>query len=137
MGEAQQEQEHQANKRRKQSLQLRVGDMVWLKLAGHFKTKRPSRKLDWKNLKYQVLQVVGPNAVKLNTPGRVHPVFNVNLLRLASSDPLPSQLQDDNEPEAIEVEGEAEYVVERILEERGRGNRKQYLVKWEGYPDPT
>jgi hypothetical protein len=137
MGEAQQEQEHQANKRRKQSPQLRVGDMVWLKLAGHFKTKRPSRKLDWKNLKYRVLQVVGPNAVKLNTPGRVHPVFNVNLLRLASSDPLPSQLQDDNEPEAIEVEGEAEYVVEGILEERGRGNRKQYLVKWEGYPDPT
>jgi hypothetical protein len=46
MGEAQQEQELQANKRRKQSPQLRVGDKVWLKLGDHYKTKRPSRKLD-------------------------------------------------------------------------------------------
>ena len=116
---------------------MRIGDKVWLKLGDHFKTKRPSRKLDWKNLKYTVLEVVGPNAVKLNTPGRIHLVFNVNMLRLASSDPLPSQPQDDNEPEPIEVDGEEEYVVEEIVEERGRGRRKQYLVKWEGYPDPT
>lgn len=46
MGEAQQEQELQANKHRKQAPQLRVGDKVWLKLGDHFKTKRPSRKLD-------------------------------------------------------------------------------------------
>ncbi|KAG9184899.1 hypothetical protein G6011_06845, partial [Alternaria panax] len=137
MGEAQQDQELQANKRRKQAPQLRVGDKVWLKLGDHFKTKRPSRKLDWKNLKYTVLEIVGPSAVKLNTPGRVHPVFNVNMLRLASSDPLPSQPQDDNEPEPIEVDGEEMYLVEEILEERGQGHRKQYLVKWEGYPDPT
>ena len=116
---------------------MRVGDKVWLKLGDHFKTKRPSRKLDWKNLKYTVLEIVGPSAVKLNTPGRVHPVFNVNMLRLASSDPLPSQPQDDNEPEPIEVDGEEMYLVEEILEERGQGHRKQYLVKWEGYPDPT
>ena len=46
MSEAQQEQERQANKRRKQPLQLRVGDQVWLRLGDHFKTMRPSRKLD-------------------------------------------------------------------------------------------
>jgi hypothetical protein len=45
MGEAQQEQELQANKRRKQSPQLRVDDKVWLKLGDHYKAKRPSRKL--------------------------------------------------------------------------------------------
>jgi transposase InsO family protein len=137
MGEAQQEQERQANQRRKQSPQLRVGDKVWLKLGDHYKTKRPSRKLDWKNAKYTVLEIVGPNAVKLNTPGRVHPVFNVNMLRLASSDPLPSQPQDDNEPEPIEVDGEEMYLVEEILKEKGDRQRKQYLVKWEGYSDPT
>ena len=137
MGEAQQEQERQANKRRKQSPQLRVGDKVWLKLGDHYKTKRPSRKLDWKNAKYTVLKMVGPNAVKLNTPGRVHPVFNVNMLRLASSDPLPSQPQDDNELEPIKVDREEMYLVEEILKERGKGRRKQYLVKWEGYSDPT
>jgi hypothetical protein len=49
-------------------------------------------------------------------PRRVHPVFNVSMLRLASSDPLPSQLQDDNEPEPIEIDREAYYIVEEILE---------------------
>ena len=29
------------------------------------------------------------------------------------------------------------YIVEEILEERGKGQRKQYLVKWEGYLDLT
>ena len=78
MGEAQQEQERQANKYRKQPLRLRVGDQVWLRLGDYFKTIRPSRKLDWKNLKYTVLELIGPNAVRLNTTRRIHPVFNIS-----------------------------------------------------------
>jgi hypothetical protein len=42
------------------------------------------------------------------------------MLRLALSNLLPSQLQDDNEPEPIEVEGEEMYLVEEILEERSK-----------------
>jgi hypothetical protein len=64
-------------------------------------------------------------------------VFNVNILQLALSDLLPSQLQDNNELEPIKVDREEMYLVEEILEERGKGRRKRYLVKWEGYPDPT
>jgi translation initiation factor IF-1 len=43
MGEAQQEQERQANRHRKQPVQFKAGDKVWLKLGDYFKTKRPSR----------------------------------------------------------------------------------------------
>jgi hypothetical protein len=64
-------------------------------------------------------------------------VFNVNKLRLAATDPLPSQPQDDTEPEPIEVDGEEEYLVEEILEERKRRKRKEYLTKWLGYQEPT
>lgn len=137
MGEAQQEQERQANKSRKQPPQFRVGDKVWLRLGDHFKTKRPSRKLDWKNLKYTVLEIVGPNAVRLDTPGRIHPVFNINSLRLAASDPLPSQVQDDDKPEPLMTDGEEEYLVEAIVNERLHRRKKQYLVKWIGYLEPT
>jgi hypothetical protein len=62
-------------------------------------------------------------------------VFNVSMLRLASSDPLPSQPQNNNKPEPIRIDREAYYIVEKILEERAKGCRKQYLVKWEGYLD--
>jgi hypothetical protein len=64
-------------------------------------------------------------------------VFNVSMLRLASLDPLPSQLQGDNKLEPIKIDREAYYIVEKILEERAKGCTKQYLVKWEGYLDLT
>jgi hypothetical protein len=51
------------------------------------------------------------------------------MLWLALSNTLPSQPQDDNEPEPIEVDREEMYLVEEVLEERGKGRRKQYLVK--------
>jgi hypothetical protein len=51
-------------------------------------------------------------------------VFNVNILRLAFSNLLPSQLQDGNELEPVKVDGKEMYLVEEILEERGKGRRK-------------
>jgi hypothetical protein len=51
------------------------------------------------------------------------------MLRLALSNLLPSQLQDNNEPEPIKVDREEMYLVEEILEKRGKGRRRQYLVK--------
>jgi hypothetical protein len=63
-------------------------------------------------------------------------VFNVNMLRLVSSDPLPSQPQDDYELEPIEVDGEEMYLVEEILEERGKvdmpapSSTDQYFVRF-------
>ena len=33
------------------------------------------------------------------------------------------------------IEGEEEYEIEAIVAHRGQGKRRQYLVKWAGYPD--
>ena len=137
MAEAQQEQERQANKSRREARSYRVGDKVWLRIDKQYSTGRESRKLDWKNAKYTVLEVINSHSVKLNTPPGPHPVFHVDRLRLASTDPLPSQTQDDTQPLPLRVNGEDEYVVEDIVAEqlkrRGRGWKLYYDVKWKGY----
>jgi hypothetical protein len=65
----------------------------------------------------------------------------VDLLWLASSDPLPSQKNDDTQPPSIMVNGEEEYIVEKILDKYHRRYRRghwlEYLVKWSGYAQPT
>ena len=37
-------------------------------------------------------------------------------------------------PAVVEADGTSHFEVESILASRGRGNRKQYLVHWKGYP---
>jgi hypothetical protein len=85
--------------------------------------------------------------MELNTPTGIHPRFHVELLRRASSDPLPSQQRDDEQPPPIleeqlgGEEGGEEYAVEEILRakttKRGRGVSRKALVKWQGYAEPT
>ena len=76
---------------------------------------------------FRVLRTVGANAFELDLPVtmKVHPVFNVSLLRLYHGVYSP--------PGPIIVEGEAEYEVECIVRHRQKGNRCQYLVRWKGY----
>lgn len=85
--------------------------------------------------------IVGSRAVKLDTPPGIHPVFHVDLVRLAATDHLPSQQTDDVQPLAVVVDDHEEYVVEKITDERrrrvGRGWRQEYQVKWQGYVRTT
>ena len=70
---------------------------------------------------------VGANTFKL-TPAAtmwVHPVFNISLLRPYQGYYTP--------PGPIEVEAEAEYEVDKIIQNHGNGRRWQHLVQWLGY----
>jgi transposase InsO family protein len=134
--------EEAANRRREPARRYKVGDEVYID-ARNIKTLRPMKKLDWKNFgPYPVEEVVGPHAYKICLPAsmRIHPVFNVNLLRPNPSDPVPGQTHDPSPP--VEVDGLEEWEVEDILdsrwERRGRGRpRLKYTVKWTGYDQPT
>jgi hypothetical protein len=139
MAAAQERQEEYANRTRQVAEQFRVGDKVWLRLK-NIKTDRPSKKLDWRNAKYEVTELVGSHACRLNTPPGIHNVFNVMLLKRAGDDPLPSQSQDDVQPPAIttdDPDSEEEWQVEEILQSKQTRRGTKLLVKWTGYARPT
>ena len=138
---AQQDHEYYANISRSPSYRFRPGDKVWLHL-GNIKTTRPSKKFDWIHAKYEVIEPIGSHAYRLNTPKGIHNVFHISLLRPVSNDPLPSQFKTDVQPPAIAGENNHdEWYVEKIMKtrnvKRGRGVKKEVLVKWTGYNVPT
>ena len=97
--------------------------------------------MDWKNAKYTITELISTHAVHLDMPTGIHSIFHVDLLRPAVTDPLSSQASDDMQPPAVMVDGEEEYDVEEILDEKytkqGRESQFKYKVKWTGYTQPT
>ena len=88
---AQARQEEQANRNRMPARRFGIGQFVWLD-SRHIKTLRPQKKLDWKHLGlFQIKKIISSHAYELDLPAsmRIHPVFNVSLLRPAGEDPLP------------------------------------------------
>ena len=134
---AQQVQETSTNRRRQQAPSFKVGDKVWLNLK-NIRTNRTMKKLDAKHAKYTILEIVGSHSYRLDTPPGIHDVFHSQLLRSASYDPLPSQAQDDSQPQPQLVGDEEEYDVEEVLDEKLlRQGRRKLLVKWKDYARPT
>ena len=143
MASAQQRMEDNANQKRSQAQTLKPGDLVWLNLK-NIQTPRPKKKLSWLNAKYRVTKTISPHVVELDVPPGIFNKFHVDLLKRASDDPLPSQKVDDSQPPPLIPAAQrrpAMWEVERImraeLRPRGRGHRRDVLVKWRGYEKPT
>ena len=85
---------------------------------------------------FTILGRVGKVAYRLDLPegmNRIHPVFHVSKLK-----PYKASGRVQPPPVPIEIEGELEYEVGRILDKRinKRSRRRdsvEYLVKWLGY----
>ena len=108
---AQNEMERRENKLKKDGLQLKEGDKVWLNTK-NLKTKRPSRKLDYTKIgPFRIEAVVRPVNYQLELPknSKFHPIFHVSLLEKAS-DNIPIATTLDYKPEEEDI-----YEVEKIL----------------------
>ncbi|THG99573.1 hypothetical protein EW145_g7239 [Phellinidium pouzarii] len=67
---------------------------------------------------------------------KVHPVFNVVLLKPANKPVFESQ-RAPTPPPPVVLDNEEEYEVDKILDSHIHRGKLQYLVKWTGYMDPT
>jgi hypothetical protein len=122
--------------RRKKIPPFSVGDEVWLD-ARNIRTKRTSKKLDHKRLgPFPIIEKVSSHAFRLGlTPSmsKLHNVFHVSLLEPTNKSSIPNRRQDP--PPPVEIAGEDEYEVDRIVNSERRRGRVVYLVQWKGYED--
>jgi hypothetical protein len=143
MASAQERQRQAADKNRDPAPRYQPGDRVWLDMRNIRFDPSRKRKLCEQHRQFTVIEAIGPNATRLNTPTGMHNVVNNSLLRHAANSPFPSQQQVDTQPQPIIVDEHEEYELQEILKERSRRVRgrgppqRQYLCRWKGYADPT
>lgn len=141
--EAQERQKRYADQSRRE-ITFKAGDKVMLSTKHTPISKGPAYKLKARFTgPFKVLKVISPTAYRIQLPPtwRQHNVFHVSNLKPYHDDanefpdrPAPSK------PPAIDMDddGVEVYEVEAILKKRIRRRRKsikrQYLVKWKGYP---
>ena len=84
---------------------------------------------------FPITEIINEVAYRVKLPDhlRIHDVFHVSLLR-----PHKPDSRSQPPPPTVLVEGQTEYVVEKILQhdirKAGRGRTKTfYLIKWQGY----
>jgi hypothetical protein len=131
--EAQERHKRNVDKSRKQNPNISVGDKVWL-LRRNLKTHRPSNKLDYRHLgPFCVSKQVNEVAYRLDLPSsmKIHPVFHVSLLEPYKESTIPGRLPAP--PPPIEINGEKEFEVSKIIDSRINRRRLEYLVHWQGY----
>ncbi|RXK41367.1 hypothetical protein M231_01272 [Tremella mesenterica] len=115
---------------------FKVGDMVFLNRK-NIQTLRPSLKLDYRMPgPFKIIKATSsPLAFKLDLPPsmNIHPVFHVNLLEPVRPG-HPDQPQDP--PPQIQVEGQEEYIVSKILDSRiSNDGGYDYLVQWQDFSE--
>jgi len=135
--QAQQCYQKSANNRQLPPPDFKIGQKVYVK-AQFIQTTCPSKKLSEKNLgPYEI--IAQPSSVSftlrlLQSMRTIHPVYHVSMLEPAPSSSIPNQTEDP--PPPVEIEGEIEYEIAKILDtklDRRRRCKLQYLVRWASY----
>lgn len=142
MGLAQTRHADQADKSRSPAPIFKEDDHVWLDTR-NLKMERPSKKLSERYVgPFRITEVISPVTYRLELPRAMgnHNVFHTNLLRAASTDPLPGQQQPLGPRVATERDKVGrEWMVKEILDSRITKNRQgnvrlEYHVRWKSFP---
>ena len=129
--EARERMKRHADLHRSDTVKYQPGDQVLLSLQ-HIKTRRPKTK--WSDKRTGPFKVVkeahvGSDAYVLDLPKswNVYPVFHTSLLTPYHANTIADRVQPP--PPAVVIEGDKEYKIEKIVDQRKRYGRTQYLVQ--------
>lgn len=136
-------QAEQANKSRRPDHDLKVGDRVKLSTTNrrtHYKQKKDGRCAKFmprRDGPYKILEKhaeFSTYTLDLADQPLVYPVFHASELEpYVENDHSKFPSRRNEEPAPITVNGEDEWLVDDIIDERKRGRGRQYLVKFTGY----
>jgi hypothetical protein len=126
--------------RHRRLLQLKEGDQVLLSTDG-LELRSGSHKLTGRYVgPFRVMGTVNDNAVTLDLPpllGALHPTFNITRLKpyRDGNAVFPNRPQRFFQPPAVDTDtnGSGQYEVESVVAQRGKGIRRELLVRWKGY----
>ena len=81
---------------------------------------------------YKIKAIISSNVVELELPItiKIHPVVNVSRIK-QYVDQVHGQRKEA--PQPVEVEGEEEWEVEKILNKRKVRGKDKFLVRWKGF----
>jgi len=135
LGKVQEEMRKYANRKRREGVEFKIGDLVLLstkELKWHMKGRRSEKLTERFIGPYKVKSIISANVVELQLPPTVHihPVVNVSKLQMYK---LQVEGQRATKPAPVIVEGEEEFEVEKILNKRKIRGKDKFLVCWKGY----
>src|SRR5579863_10364067 len=84
---------------------------------------------------FKITEIIGSTTYRLELPPQwcIHNAFHASLLLPYQE--TPEHGRNFEEPPPDLVEGQPEWEVEKILQERMRRGKKQYLIRWKGYSE--
>jgi hypothetical protein len=115
-----------------QNIPWKVGDNVMLDLRDYQTTERALQPRY--EGPFKVIEKLSPVTFKLELPPKyrsIHPVFHA--IKLATYNEPTIVGQKGPTPAPVVVNGEEEWVVEKILQHRVRRKKVEYLVRWKGF----
>jgi hypothetical protein len=134
---AQEYQKKYADKNRRHE-EYEIGDKVLLDAEDITFTAGSKKLLDKYIGPYTIVEKASHVVYKLDLPDkfRIHPYFHVSKLRrYKESDDFPDRVQNDRPAPVAKIGKDDAWYVEKVVGKRKKGNKIEYLVKWEGYPD--
>ncbi len=126
---AQKTQKKYANKKKKNSSEYKIDDMIWL-FTKNIKIERSFRKLNHKWIEsYKVIKVLKDVCqIDLSSSMKIHDTFHISLLRAASNDSFVEQLQSSSS--SIVIKKKKKYEINDILDSRYHYEKLQYRIVW-------